>query len=108
MVHTIAIRIRLEERPIPIQARYERVKSRFDCAFNRASSAITNAAQELAERRVLNRTITDHGLRRPVPRCRRSDSLCRMRRAPVLIHRGIRSGWNAGVGSYPVGYAVRP
>ncbi|MFF4490509.1 hypothetical protein ACFY0F_29180 [Streptomyces sp. NPDC001544] len=63
--HTAAIRIRLEERLIPIQARYEKAKSRFDSAFNRASSAITSAAQELAERRSLNQTIADHGLRRP-------------------------------------------
>ncbi|MBH5133257.1 MULTISPECIES: hypothetical protein [unclassified Streptomyces] len=63
--HTAAIRIRLEERLIPIQARYEKAKSRFDSSFNRASSAITNAAQELAERRSLYQTIADHGLRRP-------------------------------------------
>ncbi|MFF1657769.1 hypothetical protein [Streptomyces sp. NPDC058255] len=63
--HTTAIRIRLEERLIPIQVRYAKAQSRFDSAFNRASSAITSAAQEIAEHRSLNQTIADHGLRRP-------------------------------------------
>ncbi|MEU6071367.1 hypothetical protein ABZ864_44755 [Streptomyces sp. NPDC047082] len=63
--HTAAIRIRLEGRLVPIQARYEKAKARFDSAFNGANSAITTAAQELAEHRALHQTIADHGLRRP-------------------------------------------
>ncbi|WP_326623913.1 MULTISPECIES: hypothetical protein [unclassified Streptomyces] len=63
--HTAAIRIRLEERLVPIWARYEKAKARFDSVFNGAGSAITTVAQELAERRALHQTIADHGLRRP-------------------------------------------